>query len=139
MAPLDFSTECSFECVDDNAGDLAFVHATSLIGSRDMIEEYLACGLFPASIGFSEITDGETLASKVTLPLPEFPLTKFRGESDDHFRVRVELDVENVVGTYSRPEHDACVLALLNGGRLNRVFKNMAPVRSLTPSQARRL
>jgi hypothetical protein len=104
-----------------------------------MIEEYLACGLFPASIGFSEITDGETLASKVTLPLPEFPLTKFRGESDDHFRVRVELDVENVVGTYSRPEHDACVLALLNGGRLNRVFKNMAPVRSLTPSQARRL
>jgi hypothetical protein len=35
----------------------------------------------------------------------------------------VELGVENVVGSYDRAERDACVNALPNGGRLNRVFE----------------
>jgi hypothetical protein len=42
---------------------LAFVHAASLIGGQDVVEEYLACGMFPlsASFRFSEIADrGET-------------------------------------------------------------------------------
>jgi hypothetical protein len=44
MARLDFSTEPSFECADDDAGDLTFAHATSLFGGRDVVEEYLAAG-----------------------------------------------------------------------------------------------
>jgi hypothetical protein len=57
--------------------------------------------MFPlsADFGFSEIVDGETPASKVTLPLPEFPLSKFQGNND------------------------ACVLALPNGRQLNQVFE----------------
>jgi hypothetical protein len=35
----------------------------------------------------------------------------------------VELGAENVVGSYDRAERDACVNALPNGGRLNRVFE----------------
>jgi hypothetical protein len=79
MARLDFSTEPSFECADDDAGDLTFAHATSLFGGRDVVEEYLACRMFSllASFGFSDIADGERPALKVTLPLPEFPLAKF--------------------------------------------------------------
>jgi hypothetical protein len=76
---------------------VVFVHAASLIGSRDTVEEYLAYRMFPLSTSFffGEIADwgggGGTPVSKVTLPLPEFPLAKFQGESDDHFWVRVEL------------------------------------------------
>jgi hypothetical protein len=61
----------------------------------------------------------------VTLPLPEFPLAKFQGECNDHFQARVELGVENVVVSYCHVEHDACVLALPNGGRLKRVFEKV--------------
>jgi hypothetical protein len=61
--------------------------------------------------------------SKVVVPLPEFPLGRFEGESNDHFLVRVELDAENVVGSYSCVEHDVCIQGLLNRGHLNRVFE----------------
>jgi hypothetical protein len=83
LTHLDFSMEPPFDCADDNSGNAAFVHATSLIGGRDTVEEYLAYEMFPllASFGFDEIADGETSVSNITLLLPEFSLTKFlRGE-----------------------------------------------------------
>jgi hypothetical protein len=125
MTPLDFTTEPPFECANDDSGDAAFVCVASLIGGQDAVEEYLACGMLPlsANFGFTEIVDGETPMSKVVVLLPEFPLTRFEGQSNDYFLVRVELDAENVVGSYSRAEHDACIQALPNGGCLNRVFE----------------
>jgi hypothetical protein len=135
MFALDFSTDPLFECADDNARDLAFVHATSLIGGRDTVEEYLAYGLFPLSVGlgFGEITDGETPVSKVTLPLPESPLTRLQGENNDHFLASVELGTENVVGGYIHMEHDACILLLPNDGRLNRIFEQAGVAYSPRP------
>jgi hypothetical protein len=44
-------------------------------------------------------------------------------EDDVQFLVRVELDTEGVVGSYTRPEHDTCVASLRNEGRLNCVFE----------------
>jgi hypothetical protein len=131
----DFSTDPPFDCADDDSSDAAFVHATSLIDGRGTVEQYLACGMFPlsASFGFGEIVEGETSVSKITLPLPEFPLTKVEGECDAHFLARVELSAENVVGSYGRTEHDACVLALPNGGRLNWVFEKAGVAYGLYP------
>jgi hypothetical protein len=101
MTPLDFMMEPPFECADDDSGDAAFVHAMSLIGGRDVVEEYLACAMFPLSANFSfvGIVDGETPLLNVVASLSEFPLARFEGESNDHFLVRVELDTENVVGS----------------------------------------
>jgi hypothetical protein len=61
--------------------------------------------------------------SKVVMPLPEFPLDRIEGGGNDHFLARVELEAENVVGSYSHVENDVCIKALLNGGRLNHVLK----------------
>jgi hypothetical protein len=36
---------------------------------------------------------------------------------------RVELEAEGIVGSYTRPEHDACIMNLHNGGRLNKLFE----------------
>jgi hypothetical protein len=81
--------------------------------------------MFPlsANFGFAEIADCETPVLKVILPLPEFPLARLSGESNDHLLARVELDAENMVGSYGRTEHDACIKALPNDGRLNQIFK----------------
>jgi hypothetical protein len=72
-----------------------------------------------ASFSFGGIAEGETSISKVTLPLPEFPLAKLQGESNYRFLARVELGVENVVGRYGHTKHEAYVKAMSNGGRLN--------------------
>jgi hypothetical protein len=121
MTALDFSMDHSFECAKDNSRDVAFICATGFISGQDAVEEYLACRMFPLSA--SQKLQGEMPILKVTLPLPEFPLAKLLGMSNDHFLVMVELGAENVLGSYIRTEHDACGLALLNGGRLNRVFE----------------
>jgi hypothetical protein len=59
---LDFKTEPSFECGNNDASYAAIVSATRSIGGWDAVEEYMACGLFPlsASFGLREIEDGET-------------------------------------------------------------------------------
>jgi hypothetical protein len=124
LTALDVSTDPLFQCADDDSGDVAFVQAMGLIGGRDTVKEYLACGLFPLSAWFSfgKIIDGEMPVSKVALPLPEFLLAKLQGETNDHFQERVDLDAENDVGGYIRAEHDACILSLPNGGQFNWVF-----------------
>jgi hypothetical protein len=85
------------------------------------VEMYLACGLYPlsASVSFEGITDDMTLILRVKLPLPKFHDVRSDEEDDAQFLARVELEAESVVGGYSRPEHDACVASLPNGGRLN--------------------
>jgi hypothetical protein len=101
--------------------------------------------MFPLSVnvGFGEIAEGETPpTSKVTLPLPVFPVTKLQGESNDRFLARIELGTENAVGSYVRVEHDACIMVLSNGGRLNQVFEKAgvpySPRLDPVPRQVRR-
>jgi hypothetical protein len=112
MSTLDFVTEPPFECSDDDAGDAAFVKATHFIGGRDIVEEFMAYGLYPlsASFGLGEIVDRETPVSMLHLLLPELPIMRLPNEMNDHFYVRVELTVENIVrgggGGYAHGEHD---------------------------------
>jgi hypothetical protein len=76
-----------------------------------------------ACVSFEGLTDGVTLVSRVRLPLPMFCAVRTDDEDDVQFLARAALEAESVVGGYSRPEHDACVASLPNGGRLNRVFE----------------
>jgi hypothetical protein len=87
MCALDFVTEPSFDCGEDDAGDVAFVSATRSIGGWDIVEEYMAYGLFPlsASFGSGEIEDRETSVSKITFSLTEFPIPRLPKEINDHF------------------------------------------------------
>jgi hypothetical protein len=125
MSGLEFVMEPPFECSENDAGDVAFVKATNFIGSRDAVEEYMACRLFPllANFGLGEVTDGETPASKQTLPLPESRVARHAEDTSDSFRVRVELTSVNVVGRYARGGHDTCIAVVSNNGRVNRVFE----------------
>jgi hypothetical protein len=85
----------------------------------------MACGLFPLSASFTlgEIADREMPMSKLTLPLPEFPVAKLSGETDDRFRAMVELAAVGAIGRYAHGEHDPCIAVVLNNGHLNRVFE----------------
>jgi hypothetical protein len=67
------------------------------------VEEYLAYDQYRLSIKFALIMSED--------------------ESEAQFLVKVELEAENVVGSYSGAEHDACIKSLPNGSCLNRVFE----------------
>jgi hypothetical protein len=128
MTGLNFAMKASFKCLDDNAGDVAFVRATCTIGSRDAVEEYMACGLFPlsASFGLVKIVEGEMPVSKLVVPMPLFPIARLPEETNDGFMARVELAAANVIGQYAHEEHDVCIVAVPNEGQVNRVFEQVS-------------
>jgi hypothetical protein len=61
--------------------------------------------------------------SKLTIPLPEFPITRRLEETNHRFWARVEVAEVNVVGWYAYGEHRFCVEMVPNGGQVNRVFE----------------
>jgi hypothetical protein len=65
-----------------------------------------------------------TPISKLKVPLPKFTVVhKDDNEDDVQFLARVELEAKDIVGGYTKAEHDACLAHVRNGGRLNRVFE----------------
>jgi hypothetical protein len=128
MSVLNYQVEPLMNCPDTESNDAALVKATTMIGGRDAVEEFLACGLYHLSIGFGfgDVFDGETAVSKVMEPLPKFPVAQIEGENSYQFLVKADQDAERTAGSYSPKEHEACASAKLpNGGRLNRIFKQM--------------
>jgi hypothetical protein len=47
MTKLNYLMEVPSSCGPEDANFVAFVEVTSLIGGRDVVEEFLACGLWP--------------------------------------------------------------------------------------------
>jgi hypothetical protein len=125
MCSLEFQTEPPFACADDDSGDVAFVQATKFIGGRDAVEEFIACGMYPLATGtnFDRVATRTTPVSKLKVPLPKFiAIHKDDNEDDVQFLVRVELEAEGIIGSYTKVEHVACLVDMRNGGRLNHVF-----------------
>jgi hypothetical protein len=124
MSKLEFMMQPSYQCPNDEAGDVAFIKATRAIRGRDAVEEFMACELFPLSASFElgEISEGETPVLKLTVPLPEFPIARRPGEKIDVFWPRVEISAVNIVSRYTHGEHKVCIETLPNRGRVNRVF-----------------
>jgi hypothetical protein len=126
MCSLEFQMEPPFDYADDDSGDVAFVQATKFIGGHDAVEEFIACGMYPlvVSADFDRVAMRTTLVSKLKVPLPKFTAVRKDDDEDDvQFLARVELEAEGIVGSYTKPEHDACLAHVHNGGRLNRVFE----------------
>jgi hypothetical protein len=74
MSALDYVVEPKLDCPDDDANDVAFIRATNTIGSREVVEEFVACKMYPlaSSFGFKGVTLGTTPVSKVRTPLLVF-------------------------------------------------------------------
>jgi hypothetical protein len=125
LCGLGFRMEPPFDCADEDSGDVTFVKDMNFIGGREAVEEYMACGMYPlsASISFERVTDSVTPVSRLKLPLPKFHAVRQGDEDDVLFLVRVELEAEGVVGSYTHLENDVCMAGLPNGGRLNWVFE----------------
>jgi hypothetical protein len=89
------------------------------------VEEFLSSGVWLLSTGinFEHVNVDFTPVSRLKIPLPNFRL-RHEGEKDDvRFLVRVEQEARNIVGSYTRTEHEAYLISIPNNGRLNRVLE----------------
>jgi hypothetical protein len=105
MTPLNYQTEVSASCSPE---DVDFTAATSLIGGRDVVEEFLACGLWPLDEQFSFEVDGkESLLSKVIVLMHHITVSIGERESEAEFLSHIEKAVNELVGRYNFAEHTA--------------------------------
>jgi hypothetical protein len=122
MAPLDYLNDASFECSPEDADVAAFIEATSIIGGRDAMEEFLACGICPLSdsCGF-EVETKETPLSRVVVSMLKVTLSIGVKETESVFETWVVNVANLLVGKYIIMEHNA--YTGLRYGQLNRVFE----------------
>jgi hypothetical protein len=113
MGVLDYAVEPEVECANYDPNDAAFIRATVAIGGRDVVEEYVACMMYPlgASFGFESVTLEATPMSKVETPLPVFVMGNVAVEHADHVLVEVDREVDEVLGSFRPKEHDALRIA----------------------------
>jgi hypothetical protein len=125
MCALKFHTKPSFNCLDEDLSDGAFVWASKCITGQDAVEEFVSCGVWPlaAGVDFEHVKVGETPVSKLKVPLPRFPLCRQDDEDDTELLARVEQEARVIVNSYMHTEHKACIAGLRNNGRLNHVIE----------------
>jgi hypothetical protein len=94
---------------------VAFIQASSTIGDRDAIEEFVACKMYPlaSSFGFKGMTLGMTPVLKVRTPLPVFPVEAVSTENAHHILAEVEMEAEKILGSFGPKEYDALNMATL--------------------------
>jgi hypothetical protein len=122
MTELSYLTEVPSSYGSDDADFVAFVEATSLIGGHNVVEEFLACGLWPLGelFGF-RVETKESPLSKVMVLMPLITITIMEWESEAKFVAHVENAANLLVGNYNIVEHKA--YQGLRYSRLNRIFE----------------
>jgi hypothetical protein len=122
MTELSYLTEVPSSYGSDDADFVAFVEATSLIGGHNVVEEFLACGLWPLGelFGF-RVETKESPLSKVMVLMPLITVTIMEWESEAKFVAHVENAANLLVGNYNIVEHKA--YQGLRYSRLNHIFE----------------
>jgi hypothetical protein len=116
MTRLIHEMDISSSCGPEDADFTAFVEATSLISDWDVVEEFLAGGLWP--LGFSVETKESPLSMVIVL-VPQIGTAIGERESGAKFAACIEKAANELVGWYNLVEHKA--YKGLHHGRLNRV------------------
>jgi hypothetical protein len=108
MMKLNNLTEVPSSCGPEDTNFAAFVKATSLIRGRDMVEEFLACGLWPLGEQFGfRVEMKESPLSKVMVSMPRITASIGEWESEAKFVAHVENATNLFVGNYNIKENKA--------------------------------
>jgi hypothetical protein len=102
----------------------AFHLASTILGGRDIIKEFVAAEIWPISHGWAP---NEIMYFNVNWATQEVPFLKFgiklrEGQSTDAFMVEVEKKVTLMIGEYTMNEYKAYKALVRYKRRINRVF-----------------
>jgi hypothetical protein len=102
----------------------AFHLASTILGGRDIIEEFVAARIWPISYGWAStgIVNFNVNWAAQEVPFPKFGLQLRDGRSADDFMLEIERRVNLMIGEYTMNEYKAYKNLVKHKKRINRVF-----------------
>jgi uncharacterized protein YktA (UPF0223 family) len=106
----------------------AFLLASTIIGGRDVIEEFVAADIWPISAGWQPASMIHLTVDWVTqrVPFPRFNLRLKESQSLQNFIAEVEGKVDAMVGESTLNEYKAFKALVKHKRRVNRVFSKFS-------------
>jgi hypothetical protein len=105
----------------------AFHLASTILGGRDIIEEFVAARIWLISYGWgpTEIVNINVNWAAQEVSFPKFGLQLREGQSADDFMLEIERRVNLLIGEYTMNEYKAYKNLVKHKKRINRVFSEV--------------
>jgi hypothetical protein len=105
----------------------AFHLASTILGGRDIIEEFTAARIWPISYGWAptEIVNFNVNWAAQEVPFPKFGLQLRDGQSADDFMLEIERRVNLMIGEYTMNEYKSYKNLVKHKKRINREFSKV--------------
>jgi hypothetical protein len=105
----------------------AFHLASTILGGRDIIEEFIAAQVWPISNGWSptELVYYNVNWADQKVPFPKFGIKLREGQSAKDFMDEVEKRVNVMVGEYTMNEYKAYKALVKHRKKINRIFSEV--------------
>jgi hypothetical protein len=95
--------------------------ASTIVGGRDLVEEFVAANIWPISHGWAprEIVNFNVNWATQEVPFPLFSLHLRDGQSTEDFMVEVEKKVNDMIGVYIMNEYKSYKNLVKHKERIN--------------------
>jgi hypothetical protein len=112
----------------------AFHLASTILGGRDIIEEFVGARIWPISSGWAptEIVYFNVNWAAQEVPFPKFGIELREGQSADAFMIEIEKRVNLMIGEYTMNEYKAYKALVKHKKRINRVFTEVCGDKSFS-------
>jgi hypothetical protein len=112
----------------------AFHLASTILGSRDIIEEFVAARIWPISSGWApiEIVYFNVNWEAREVPFPKFGIKLRENQSTDAFMIEIEKRVNVMIGEYTMNEYKAYKALVKHKKRINRMFTEVCGDKSFS-------
>jgi hypothetical protein len=112
----------------------AFHLASTILGGRDIIEEFVVARIWPISSGWAptEIVYFNVNWAAQEVPFPKFGIKLQEGQSTDAFMIEIEKRVNLMIGEYTMNEYKAYKALVKHKKRINRVFTEVCGDKSFS-------
>jgi hypothetical protein len=125
------TAEFNHRAVGIRSCENAFHLASTILGGRDIVEEFVAAQIWLISYGWapSEIVHFNVNWASQEVPLPKFGIKLREGQSADAFMLEVKKRVTLMIGEYTMNEYKAYKALVKHKRKINRVFSEVCNCR----------
>jgi hypothetical protein len=101
------TAEYNHRAVGIRSCENAFHLASTILGGRDIIEEFVAARIWPISHGWAltQLVNFNVNCAAQEVPFPKFGIELRDGQSADDFMLEIERKVNLMVGEYTMNEY----------------------------------
>jgi hypothetical protein len=131
-SPIEALTDVSIVAYNHRAAGIrscenAFHLASTILGGRDIIEEFFAARIWPISYGWAptEIVNFNVNWAAQEVPFPKFGIQLRSGQNANDFMLEVERRVNLMIGEYTMNEYKAYKSLVKHKRRINCVFSEV--------------